>query len=42
MSDATASRYFQKGFGLKAEVQVQLESDYHSELVRGLKASGTR
>ena len=35
-----ASRYFQKGFGLKAEVQVQLESDYHSELVKGLKASG--
>ena len=36
----TAARYFQKGFGLKADVQGQLESDYHSELVKRLKASG--
>jgi 4-hydroxy-3-methylbut-2-enyl diphosphate reductase len=33
-------RYFQKGFGLKAEVQDQLLGDYHSSLVAGLKASG--
>ena len=36
----SATRYFQKGFGLKAEVQVQLETDYHSELVKRLKAGG--
>ncbi len=35
-----ASRYFQKGFGLKAEVQVQLEGDYHSALVARLKQGG--
>lgn len=39
MTPAT-SRYFQKGFGLKAEVQVQLETDYHSDLVKRLKAAG--
>jgi 4-hydroxy-3-methylbut-2-enyl diphosphate reductase len=37
---AQSERYFQKGFGLKADVQVQLENDYHSDLVRRLKASG--
>ena len=35
-----ASRYFQKGFGLKAEVEVQLVTDYHSDLVRRLKEAG--
>lgn len=33
-------RYFQKGFGLKAEVQDQLSGDYHSGLIAGLKESG--
>jgi len=34
------TRYFQKGFGLKGEVQAQLEGDYHSALVARLKQSG--
>jgi len=36
----TELRYFQKGFGLKAEVQDQLLGDYHSTLVAKLKESG--
>ena len=33
MGDSTASTYFRKGFGLKAEVQTVLDSDYDGRLV---------
>ena len=37
-----APTYFQRGFGLKAEVQDQLVKDYHSTLVDRLKTGGHR
>jgi 4-hydroxy-3-methylbut-2-enyl diphosphate reductase len=40
-SDAPQT-YFRKGFGLKAEIEGQLTSDYHSDLVVLLKASGNQ
>lgn len=40
MSTDASQTYFRKGFGLKAEIEGQLVSDYHSDLVERLKASG--
>ncbi|HYV17702.1 MAG TPA: 4-hydroxy-3-methylbut-2-enyl diphosphate reductase [Verrucomicrobiae bacterium] len=38
----TPGNYFQRGFGLKAEVSPHLHADYHSGLVERLKSSGHR
>jgi len=39
MAEAT---YFRKGFGLKSEIEGLLSSDYHSQLIEVLRASGHR
>jgi len=40
VSNEAPQTYFRKGFGLKTEIAGQLVSDYHSDLVVLLKASG--
>ena len=35
-----SAQYFRKGFGLKAEVEHELKSEYQSELIAGIRANG--
>lgn len=40
--DASSDGVFRRGFGLKSEISQDLQSDYHSEIVEQMRASGYR